>query len=142
MIHVASSIPGRIRIRAPGLRNPGCLARVQASLAPLAGVLDVEVNAMAGSVVVRYDAAATAPEDMETQVEQQVERELERPRGAFRPSTRVRVNRVAKYAMLGSLATSLALAAAGNKRWHALTGVVFVACLGVHLGVHRRHLLR
>lgn len=54
----------------------------------------------------------------------------------------MQVNRYAKAGMLGSLSASLALAATGQKRLHAVTGGIFVACLGVHLGVHRRSLLR
>jgi hypothetical protein len=59
-----------------------------------------------------------------------------------RRSIKRRVNRYAKAGMLGSLATSLALAAAGQKRWHAVSGGIFVACLGVHLSIYRRSLLR
>jgi hypothetical protein len=44
--------------------------------------------------------------------------------------------------MPASLAASLALAAAGAKRWHAATGGLFLAALHVHLAVHRRHLWR
>ncbi len=55
---------------------------------------------------------------------------------------RVRVNRWAKRAMLASLAISLLLAGAGRKRWHWLTGMVFLHALAAHLWVHRRHILR
>lgn len=142
MTHIVSSIPGRIRIRAPGLRNPGCLARLEQTLATVEGVLTVEGNPAAASLVVHFDAATLVTEEVEALVEQCVDDELSQPRSKYRPSTRVRINRAAKYGMLGSLAASLAFAAAGNKRWHAATGVVFIACLGIHLGVHRRHLLR
>ncbi|OHC70945.1 MAG: hypothetical protein A2045_16280 [Rhodocyclales bacterium GWA2_65_20] len=40
------------------------------------------------------------------------------------------------------LAVSLLLAAVGGKRWHAMSGGVFVAFLALHLAGHRRHLLR
>ncbi|MFZ2854961.1 MAG: HMA2 domain-containing protein [Rhodocyclaceae bacterium] len=142
MTRIASALPGRIRVRAPGLRHADSLARLQATLQALDGVHAVEGKPAADSIVVRYDAARVAPETMESLVEAQVDAELARPRSKFPPSTRVRINRAAKAGMLGSLALSLALAAAGNKRWHAATGLVFVACLGVHLTVHRRHLLR
>ena len=142
MSRVASSIPGRIRVRDTALRQPDRLARLHAALQAVGGVLDVESKVATGSVIVRYDAARFAPEAMENLVEQHVDAELARPRSKFPPSARVRINRAAKAGMLGSLAVSLALAAAGNKRWHAASGLVFVACLGVHLTVHRRHLLR
>jgi hypothetical protein len=41
-----------------------------------------------------------------------------------------------------SLAVSLLLAGAGRKRWHALSGGMFVASLAVHLWVHRRHVFK
>lgn len=142
MSRVASSIPGRIRVRDTALRQPDRLARLHATLQAVDGVHDVESKPATGSVIVHYNAAHFAPEAMETLVEQHVDTELARPRGKFPPSTRMRINRAAKAGMLGSLAVSLALAATGNKRWHAASGLVFVACLGVHLTVHRRHLLR
>ncbi|MDD5328515.1 MAG: heavy metal translocating P-type ATPase [Sulfuricella sp.] len=58
------------------------------------------------------------------------------------PSRRVRINRYAKRGMLATLPLSLALAAMGKKRWHAVSGGVFLAALGAHLAAHRRHLLR
>jgi len=61
-----------------------------------------------------------------------------RPRG----STRVRANRWAKRGMLLSLAATLLLAAAGAKRWHTVGGLLFLHALGVHLWVHRRHVLK
>ncbi len=142
MTRVAASIPGRIRVRDSGLRHAGRLARLRAAFLALEGVHAVEGNAAAGSIVVRYNAARVAPEDMEEAVERAVEAELARPASSVPPSRRVRLNRAAKYGMLASLGTSLVLAAAGARRWHAATGLVFVACLGVHLGVHRRHILR
>lgn len=53
-----------------------------------------------------------------------------------------RLNGFAKIGMLGSLAASLALAAAGSKRLHAATGGVYLALLGIHLAVHRGRLLK
>lgn len=51
-------------------------------------------------------------------------------------------NRWAKRVMLGSLALSMLLALRGAKRGHALTGLVFLHALGLHLWVHRRGLLK
>jgi hypothetical protein len=42
--------------------------------------------------------------------------------------------------MLASLGASLIYAATGATRAHALTGAVFVACLGAHMLVHRHRL--
>lgn len=53
-----------------------------------------------------------------------------------------RLNGYAKIGMLTSLAASLALAAGGSKRLHAATGGVYLALLGIHMAVHRHHLLK
>ncbi|MFT3717448.1 HMA2 domain-containing protein [Pseudorhodoferax sp.] len=143
MSRVVSSLPGRIRIRDKTLRSRARLALVEAELRRVEGVAIIEPNAVAGSIVLHYAPDRIDPVRLENEVDALIDMALaapQRPAGAR--SLRMQVNRCAKIGMMGSLATSLALAAAGNKRWHAATGVVFVACLGVHLGVHRRHLLR
>lgn len=142
MTRIVASIPGRIRLRDPALRQAARLARLAASLQTLAGVRAVDGNPGAGSIVIHYDAAAASVDAMEAAIEQAAERALTEARSNYRPSTRVRINRYAKRGMLLTLSTSLALAALGQKRWHALAGGAFIGCLGVHLLVHRRNLLR
>lgn len=142
MTRIVSSLPGRIRLRDAALKNPARSARLAAALAALPAVASVEANCTVGSLLIHYDAAQCASDAIERQVEAALDAELQLPRSALPPSTRVRINRAAKYGMLASLGSSLVLAALGNKRWHAATGLVFVACLGAHLTVHRRHLLR
>jgi hypothetical protein len=143
MSRIVSSLPGRIRVRDKALRNPACLARTESALGSLDGVVALEPNLAAGSIVLHYAPDKTDPLRLESEVDALVDTALaapHRPPGARSP--RMQVNRYAKIGMMGSLAASLALAAAGSKRWHAITGGLFVGCLGVHLGVHRRHLLR
>lgn len=139
MSRIASSIPGRIRVRDPKLRVPERLLRLRDALAQGMGILSVETNALTGSLLLHYDAAATAPEIMESFVDAAVDAELASPRP---DTTQTRLNRYAKHGMLASLAVSLAFAAAGNKRWHALSGGLFLAGLGVHLAHHRQRLLK
>lgn len=141
MTRIASSSPGRIRVKDPALRGRDCLSRVHKELAPLEGVRELSPNLVAGSIVVFFDHGEVGPAKLEQRIEQALDAALAAPRKARR-SIHNRVNRAAKIGMLGSLGASLALAATGNKRWHAVTGGVFVACLGVHLGLHRKALLR
>lgn len=142
MSRIASVIPGRIRVRDPQLRLPDRLERLRAALAANEGIVSTEANPAAGSLLLYYDAAKVAPEIMEALVDAAVDTELATPRHAYPPSARVRINRAAKHGMLGSLALSLALAAAGQKRWHVISGGLFLASLSLHLAVHRRRLLR
>lgn len=139
---IVASVPGRLRVRDAGLRNPLRMARLEATLAGLEGISSIECNPRIGSVILHYGIEHTDMDAFESQVERAVDAELRAARPTGNRSLRVKVNRVAKAGMLSSLAASLALVAAGNKKWHAVSGGVFVACLGVHLGIHRRHILR
>lgn len=139
MSRIASSIPGRIRVRDPQLRQAERLERLRAVLAAGEGVTSSEINPTTGSLLLGYDAATVAPEIMEALVDAAVDAELAAPR----PDTaEARLNRYAKRGMLASLALSLAFAAAGKKRWHVLSGGLFLAGLGLHLAVNRKRLLR
>ncbi|MFM8442918.1 MAG: HMA2 domain-containing protein [Methylococcus sp.] len=142
MSQIVSSLPGRIRVRAPALRRQSHAQHVKAALARLDGVTRVESNPNASCIVIHFDPARVVIEEFDTLVEKTIDDALAKPLTIGRRPTRMQVNRYAKVGMLGSLATSMALAASGQKRWHAITGAVFLGCLGVHLGVHRRHLLR
>lgn len=144
---IVSSLPGRIRLRDAGLRDARRLEELHRLLAVYRGVVGIEMNSKAGSVVVRYDLAQVEQMRIVTRIEAAARRVL----GSERPAPpapgsggtlRVKINRQAKRGMLGSLAVSLLLAAAGRKHWHALSGGLFVVFLTAHLWVHRRHLLR
>jgi hypothetical protein len=162
---IASSIPGRLRLRDRALRGDARLDALGASVACWRGVADVEVNSRAGSLLIRYDAARLRPAMCEARAVAAVEKMLAaNAQDGTRESAkenakvgagetvvqphhpggtpRVRANRWAKRGMLASLAVSLLLAGAGRKRWHALTGVLFLHALAAHLWVHRRHILR
>lgn len=142
LTRIASSSPGRIRIRDLALRNRNRIESVQQALEGIDGIHDVAANVAAGSVVLHYDPGTIAPAELERRIDAIIDTALAAPGKPGRHTIRRQVNRAAKIGMLGSLGASLALAAAGSKRWHAVTGGVFVACLGVHIGLHRKALLR
>ncbi|MDV7212067.1 HMA2 domain-containing protein [Azotobacter beijerinckii] len=142
MSRIVSALPGRIRIRDRALRDRARLARIEEALAGFEGIDSLQPNPRAGSLVLHFDAARVEIEALEAAVDAAIDAELARPHAPRRRSLKMQVNRGAKLGMLGSLAASLALAAAGKKSWHAVTGGLFVACLGVHLAVHRRSILR
>ncbi len=189
---LASSIPGRLRLRAAALRHEPVLSRACEVLQAHPGVVSVQANARAGSLLLHYDPAllpwrqaenrlaavawaAVAPQDAQTPKASETSEAPKAPKAprrtrsaaAARPSpARASVpaapaapaapasaqerhraichqaNRWAKRGMLMSLGASLALAATGAKSGHAVLGGVFVLLLGVHLTVHRRHLLK
>jgi hypothetical protein len=139
MALIVASIPGRVRIRHRALARSGQLGRLRAALAALEGVEAVEARTDAASLIVRYDAARVSVARMERRIDAVVDAELAALRG--KESRMAKRNRQAKYVMLVSLFASLALAAGGARRAHALTGTLFVAALGLHLWRHREHLL-
>jgi hypothetical protein len=142
MNRIVSSLPGRIRVRDKRLRNQDRLDQLESELLKIEAIISLQANDGAGSVVVNFDPSGKDASTLEAKVEAMVDAVLEAPLSHQKHSVKMRVNRYAKVGMLGSLASSLALAATGQKRWHAITGSVFVACLGVHLSTHRKSLLR
>lgn len=156
---LVSCLPGRIRLRHPALRDKRCNARLATALSTLNEALTVEPNLTAGSVLFRYDPTRCDRRAMEARVGALCGRELGEPATAAEPaeertgaadtpapaaarrrSAAKQFNRLAKLAMLASFPLSLALAAQGEKRLHAVTGGAFTLFLLVHLIVHRRHL--
>ncbi len=138
---IVSSTPGRLRIKDAGLRNAARLEQLTAALAEFDGMLEFERNPRIGSLTVHFDCKIVAIEKLESTVDLLVDRILRQPAQPGK-SRRRQINRYAKIGMLGSLTASLALLAAGQKRGHAIAGALFVASLSVHLGLHRKHLLR
>ncbi|EIC30070.1 hypothetical protein Metal_2334 [Methylomicrobium album BG8] len=142
MSRIVSSLPGRIRVRDNRLRHQARLDILEVELGKIAGITELQANARAGSVVVNFDPGQVDMAFLESQVDAVVDKALDAPLAKSKRPMKMRVNRYAKVGMLGSLATSLALAATGQKRGHAVAGGLFVACLGVHLTTHRKSLLR
>lgn len=126
MTRIASSSPGRIRVKDPALRGRDCLSRVHKELAPLEGVRELRPNLVAGSIVVFFDHGEVSPAKLEQRIEQALDAALAAPRKARR-SIHNRVNRAAKIGMLGMPGR---IAGAGGDRQQAL------ACS------HRRRLRR
>ena len=184
---LASSIPGRLRLRAAALRHAPALSRACEALQAHPGVVSVQANARAGSLLLHYAPAllpwrqaenrlaavawaAVAPQDAQTPKASEAPKAPKAPKAPHRTRSAAaarplparasvpaapaalaqerhraichQANRWAKRGMLMSLGASLALAATGAKSGHAVLGGVFVLLLGVHLTVHRRHLLK
>jgi hypothetical protein len=137
-----SSVPGRLRIRDHALRNAWLCSQLTARLSGTDGVISLDTNSRAGSVTILYETRRAKAETIEAAVDALVAELRARQPERHGKSTQRRLNRAAKVGMIGSLTASMALAATGNKRWHAATGAIFLSCLGVHLAVHRRHLVR
>jgi len=67
---VLSDLPGRARLRVPGLQgDPMSQARVGAELRDVAGVADVRANTLTGTVLVRYDPERTGVAQIRARLE-------------------------------------------------------------------------
>ncbi len=144
MSRIVSSLPGRIRIRDKRLRDQARLNELKKELLKITAITELQGNIRTGSVVVNFDPSIIEIAALETKLDSAVDKVLAEP---LTPPllTKKRINRYNKIVMVGSLAASLALAAARRKRWrrwHALTGYLFVANLGVHMYLYRKSLFR
>ncbi|AEG00077.1 HMA2 domain-containing protein [Methylomonas methanica] len=144
MSRIVSSLPGRIRVRDKRLRDQTRLTELNKQLSKIAAISTVQADARTGSVVVRFDPAAIEISELEAHLDSAVDQvlveQLIPP-----PITKKQLNRYNKIAMVGSLAASLALTTARRKhwrRWHALTGYLFVASVAVHMIIYRKSLFR
>jgi hypothetical protein len=143
---IASHLPGRLRLRHSSLRLPAANAATAAELAAWPGIVAAEGRPASGSVILRYDPEAVAPETVEGRV-----RALFRPDGDPVAAAAVAeadggfslwsLNRPAKLGMLGSLGGAL-LALSVGKKAHAVLGAMHVAFLLVHLANHRKKILQ
>lgn len=148
---IVASIPGRLRLRDGRLRDPERCRALVGALRALTGVFSVEGTPVTGGVLVQYDAGLHTRQSFEQTAlaafdavfpPADAEAVPLPRRGPYRWQRERRWNRLAKWGMLASFPVSMALAAAGSKKWHAATGGVFSALLLVHLFVHRRHLIK
>jgi copper chaperone CopZ len=65
MTHYLHHVPGRVRVRAPGIkRNPVKATAVKARLKHVAGVAEVDVRPVTGSITVLYDTDVTSMPDI------------------------------------------------------------------------------
>jgi len=154
MIAIASSLPGRVRLRGSALRDGASSARLSDHIGRWRHVESIESNPRSGSLLIRYNAARIDPLRFDARLIRtiatlfgttgQAPTQLSvTPRTQTGHGTpRVRANRIAKRVMVGSLAVSLACGVLRYKRWHILAGWTFVGALAVHLWVYRRHILR
>lgn len=132
MSRIVSSLPGRIRIRDKRLRDQARLNQLRKELVKIAAITELKGDARTGSVVVNFNPNAIEITALESKMESAVDKVL--AENLTPPLlTKKQLNRYNKIAMTGSLAVFLALAAARQKRWrrwHTLTGYLFVANLG------------
>lgn len=144
MSRIVSSLPGRIRVRDKRLRDQKRLSELKNELSKIAAITALQDDVRTGSVVVNFDPSAIEIAALETLLDYAVDQVVVE-RLILPPITKKQLNRYNKIAMMVSLAASLALTVARRKRWkrwHALTGYMFVASVAVHMIIYRKTLFR
>ncbi len=149
---LASSLPGRLRLRHAVLRRPIVHARLAAEIGGWAGVVSTTGSAAVGSLLVVYDPETVGQAEMEARAAALVlshisetptvapdDGETEDAFGAC--ETIGSLNRPAKIGMFAALGASMA-ALAVNRRLHAAFGGAYLGLLAIHLLKHRRKLVR
>jgi len=138
---IVSTVSGRIRVRAPRLKNHRIAEGIRREAAAIPGVTQVRVNAGAGSLVVGYETRAVDTEALEDRLESLCLAPAAKPRPAGRSISR-HLNRATKVGMMATLATSLACGYAGRKKAHIGFGTAFVALAGMHMLRYQATLVR
>lgn len=157
MNRIASSLPGRLRLK---LADAGQLATLADTFRSLEGVGELTCRPGSVSLIVHYDRRLARPA-IEAFARQQLgleapaadddampdpdDTELSTPArapAAPRRKWRLVVNRYAKYGAVAAMAVSLLAIAARRKRLHTQAGLVSLALTALHMGIHRRNLLR
>ena len=144
MSRIVSSLPGRIRVRDKRLRDQERLTELKKELSKITAITALQDDVRTGSIVVNFDPSAIEIAVLETRLDSAVDQVLVE-RLTLPPITKKQLNRYNKIAMMGSLAASLALTTVRRKRWrrwHALTGYLFVASVAVHMIIYRKTLFR
>ena len=144
MSRIVSSLPGRIRVRDKRLRDQERLTELKKELSKITAITALQDDVRTGSIVVNFDPRAIEIAVLETRLDFAVDQVLVE-RLTLPPITKKQLNRYNKIAMMGSLAASLALTTVRRKRWrrwHALTGYLFVASVAVHMIIYRKTLFR
>lgn len=145
MKRIVSSAPGRIRVRDKNLRDQTKLNTLKKELSTIAAITELHDNVRTGSMLVRFDPNLVETAILEVNIESAADQAIGKPSTPLSLLTKKSVNRYNKLAMLATLGASLAFTASHRKRWrrwHALTGNLFIANLGVHLYIYRKAVRR
>lgn len=142
---IVSRLPGRLRLRATALRHSGRNTALCAELAGWPGVLSAEGSPRTGGILVHYDARQVEPAAFEARISDRlmdIAPVAPPPEpGQGQGQTLWRMNKYAKWGMLGSLSGTLIALTAG-KKLHAAFGALHLLFLAVHLSNHRTKLLK
>lgn len=146
---ITSSVPGRMRIRHPALRNERDALLLSNLLQSGSGILDITGNRRTGSLLVEYDSRATRPGDLLAVFGNWLARlgQTAAPpaKASFFNVSPFMANRRAAIrclnrGMLATLSFSVIMSMMGRTRAHVVSGGLFVAEALMHTWLNRQTL--
>lgn len=152
---VASLLDGRLRVRDEALKREPLATRVRDALLATPGVAAAEVNPRVGSMLVLYDAALAAVDQILETVAGLLGTSVQAGPETAAPGRPARMplsggmslfpspamkRRVVNLGMLASLALSIAAAVLDFKKLHILAGILFLALFGDHFYQRREQM--
>ncbi|MBR5346401.1 MAG: cation transporter [Deltaproteobacteria bacterium] len=140
---ITSSVPGRMRIRHPALRNERDALRLSNLLQAQSGILDITGNRRTGSLLVEYDSRATRPGDVLAVFGNWLARTGQS--SAALPAKASMTNRRAAIrclnrGMLATLTFSVIMSMMGRTKAHVVSGGLFTAGALIHTWLNRKTL--
>lgn len=134
---ITSFIDGRVRLRAPALKDSTQVAEIQSMLGGYEGIARIESNLRTGSLLIEYDPGVIS-RDMLTFAASALETQLA-------STTPEAVSGDKQYhgeafLLIAALAVCLVGAATGAKSWHVLSGGVFTLLTVNHVFMRRQTL--
>lgn len=139
---IVSTVRGRVRVRARGLRSENAAARMAAELAEIPGVVEARPNPGAGCLIVKFDPDGLDVAILEERIDALCRAAERVPRKNHGGGLSRQLNRATKFGMLATLTTSLAYAYLGRKKAHIGFGAAFLALAGAHLARYQASLFR
>ncbi len=167
---IVSSIKGRLRYRAPWLKQVSLQQAFKEKLQQEIAVTQIDTNTETGSILVKYDHNHCTRTDFESSIVEialqlvatadikdcpmhgrVVVDKVEKSRKPRKKKSKnwmkkqvagISVNQGIKFGMLGTLIPSMVWAAVGSKKIHIVSGVLFLGFVGMHMYSYRERLLK
>lgn len=145
-MQILSSIPGRIRVAHPQLKDQRIMEDALHCMMQMDGLISAEGQTLTGSMLIRYNEEVLKELDLMRDIFDDI-------RSSFLPPLPVkertflhkgnrRWRNLLQGGMLGSLLVCTVTAFTGSKKVHLLTGLLFLLFSAEHTRINRSLLLR
>lgn len=145
-MRILSSIPGRIRVAHPKLKDHHTMADVLHCMKQMDGMISVEGQTLTGSILIRYNAAVLKELDLMRDLFDDIRSSYLPPLPAKESAFCHKGNRnwrnLLQVGMLGSLLVCTVTGFTGSKNVHLLTGLLFLLVSAEHTRINRSLLMR